>query len=99
MVAAAVRRHPTLGSYQVLPSEDGSAEPTGFEVGGSSKRVDVAVLHSLFGLRLGISLKGLNFRDSGGQNFDKNLTGRTYELEAETVVLHRFLPMSFVVGL
>ncbi|MBU6271258.1 MAG: hypothetical protein KGQ67_08150, partial [Betaproteobacteria bacterium] len=43
---------------------------------GTSKRIDVTVVDKVLGLEIGISLKGLNFRDSNGDQFDKNLTGR-----------------------
>jgi hypothetical protein len=44
------------------------------------------------GLQVGISLKGMNFRDAGGGQFDKNLTGRTYELQDEIRLVHEYQP-------
>ncbi len=99
MIAGALREDGRMASYRVLPDEGESAERTAFAVGDKKKRIDVAALETLFGLRLGVSLKGFNFRDASGSNFDKNLTGRTYELRDEVLLVHRHLPMSFLVGL
>ncbi|MBO0728749.1 MAG: hypothetical protein J2P57_05790 [Acidimicrobiaceae bacterium] len=66
---------------------------------GSRKRIDVAVVHRLGGLRIDVSLKGLNFRDRSGGQYDKNLTGRTYELEDELRTVRRLQPAAFVFGL
>ena len=51
------------------------------------------------GLQVGISLKGMNFRDRSGLQFDKNLTGRTYELQDEVSVIHRYQPAALVAAL
>lgn len=99
MIAEALRQRPEFSGNLVLPKADGPAEQAAFKVGGKQKQIDVAVLSGLFGLRLGISLKGLNFRDRTALNFDKNLTGRTYELQDEVLLIHRHLPMSYLVGL
>ncbi|MBP7242046.1 hypothetical protein [Amaricoccus sp.] len=45
-----------------------------------------------------MSLKGLNFRDEGSGNFDKNLTGRLYELGDEMRLVHEHLPHAFMAG-
>ena len=47
-------------------------------------------------LRIDLSFKGLNFRDKKGDHYDKNLTGRTYELEDELRQVRRLQPSSFV---
>jgi hypothetical protein len=53
----------------------------------------------LVGLQIGVSLKGLNFRDGKGNNFDKNLTGRLYELRDEVSTIHDYLSRAFMAGL
>ncbi len=99
MVAAAVAQHPAFSKSEVRPNEKTKAEPVTFLVGGKRKRVDVVVSSPGVGLQLGISLKGMNFRDQNGLQFDKNLTGRTYELEDEVRVVRRTLPMAFMTAL
>ena len=51
------------------------------------------------GLQLGISLKGMNFRDAAGRQFDKNLTGRTYELQDEIRLVHEYQPAAFMTAI
>ena len=63
------------------------------------KQIDVVVSRELVGLQIGVSLKGLNFRDGDGGNFDKNLTGRLYELRDEVSTVHDYLPRAFMAGL
>lgn len=65
---------------------------------GTTKRIDVTVADVVMGLELGVSLKGLNFRDSKMLNYDKNLTGRLYELGDEVRLVHEHLPHAFMVG-
>jgi hypothetical protein len=65
---------------------------------GTSKRIDVTVADSVLGLEIGVSLKGLNFKDGTGLNYDKNLTGRLYELGDEVRLVHEHLPHCFMVG-
>lgn len=65
---------------------------------GTSKRIDVTVVDPILGLEIGASLKGLNFRDASSGNFDKNLTGRLYELADEVRLVHEHLPHAFMVG-
>ena len=103
-LAAPIVRH-GLGSegappdLVVLPTSGGSAEPPVLLGEGSKKRIDVAVVHRLGGLRIDLSLKGLNFRDKTGDHYDKNLTGRTYEIEDELRQVRRLQPSSFVFAL
>jgi hypothetical protein len=66
---------------------------------GTSKRIDVTVADPVLGLEIGVSLKGMNFRDPQNQNFDKNLTGRLYELGDEVRLVHEHLPHCFMVGI
>lgn len=83
----------------VLPTTGGTAEPPVLLGEGSRKRIDVAVVHRLGGLRIDLSFKGLNFRDKKGDHYDKNLTGRTYELEDELRQVRRLQPSAFVFAL
>ncbi len=99
MVAKNVRRHPAFKDLVVRPAEDGPAEPLTFVAGEREKKVDVVVSSIVSGLQVGFSLKGMNFRDAKGLQFDKNLTGRTYELQDEVSVIHRYQPASFLVAL
>lgn len=66
---------------------------------GSSKRIDVTVVDAILGLEVGVSLKGLNFRDPRSENFDKNITGRLYELSDEVRLVHDHLPHAFMAGI
>lgn len=63
---------------------------------GTRKRIDVTVVDEILGLEIGVSLKGLNFRDEANGNFDKNLTGRLYELGDEMRLVHEHLPHAFM---
>ena len=65
---------------------------------GDAKRIDVTVTDAVLGLEIGVSLKGLNFRDKRSNNFDKNLTGRLYELADEVRFVHERLPHAFMAG-
>lgn len=99
MIAAEVRRHTRTRRYTVLPDPEGTAEPPIFVAGGERKKVDVTVSSLVSGLQVGVSLKGLNFRDRASLNYDKNLTGRTYELQAELRIIHDYQAAAFIVGL
>lgn len=61
------------------------------------KRIDVTVTDPILGLEIGFSLKGHNFRD-GPKYYDKNLTGRLYELGDEVRLVHEHLPHAFMIG-
>ena len=98
MLAAEVRNHSTFKGLHVLPGEDGDSEPPTYVAGQKRKRVDVVVSSLVSGLQVGISLKGMNFRDEGGWQFDKNLTGRTYELQDEVRLIHEYQPAAFLVA-
>jgi len=82
----------------VYPELGGTAEKPVILGEGSKKRIDVAVVHWLGGLRIDLSLKGMNFRGETG-NYDHNLTGRTYELEDEIRVVRQRQPAAFVFAL
>lgn len=101
MVANGLRAIPDIGSgFHITPDASGgnqeSFTPLGYKRG---KRIDVVVSRELLGLQIGVSLKGINFRDGGGGNFDKNLTGRLYELRDEVSTVHDYLPRAFMAGL
>lgn len=87
------------GDLEVYPAPEGTGERLVLLGEGSRKRIDVAVVHRLGGLRIDLSLKGLNFRDLQGGQYDKNLTGRTYELEDELRQVRRLQPSAFVFAL
>lgn len=98
-VADAVRETGALRNKRILPvSLEAGVEPLTPLGGETKKRIDVTVADPLMGLEIGISLKGLNFRDSRSGNFDKNLTGRMYELSDEVRLVHEHLPHAFMVG-
>lgn len=99
MVADGVRRNRVFSRFVVRPAEGGPAEPLTFVAGDREKKVDVVVSSIVSGLQVGFSLKGMNFRDGAGHQFDKNLTGRTYELQDEVSVIHRYQPAAMVVAL
>jgi hypothetical protein len=82
----------------VYPASGGTSERSILLGEGSRKRIDVAVVHPLGGLRIDISLKGMNFRGNSG-NYDHNLTGRTYELEDELRQVRNKQPSAFVFAL
>ncbi len=99
-VASALRKSKELKSRKVRPQslEEGT-EPLTPLGAGTSKRIDVTVSDEVLGLELGVSLKGLNFRDKRSQNFDKNLTGRLYEIADEVRMVHEHLPHAFMIGI
>lgn len=88
-----------LRGRSVAPVEIGQGTESLVPLGrGTSKRIDVIVVDRVMGLEIGVSLKGLNFRDSRSDNFDKNLTGRLYELGDEVRLVHEHLPHAFMTG-
>lgn len=101
MIADEIRGHRVITRrFRVAPLPDGSGQETFWPLGyRSGKRIDVVVAGELAGLQLGASLKGLNFRDDEGGNFDKNLTGRLYELADEMSTVHRHLPRAQMAGI
>ena len=100
MIADEIRGHRVITPrFRVAPLPDGSGQETFWPLGyRSGKRIDVVVAAELAGLQLGVSLKGLNFRDDEGGQFDKNLTGRLYELADEMTTVHRHLPRAVMTG-
>lgn len=99
-VADEARKHPELEAKRIRPeSLQGGTEPLTPLGAGTKKRIDVTVVDPILGLEIGFSLKGLNFRDTRSGNFDKNLTGRLYELGDETRLVHEHLPHAYMVAL
>lgn len=99
-VASALRATPLSKRNSIRPESLASGtEPVTPLGSGTSKRIDVTVVSPILGLELGVSLKGFNFRDQRSNNFDKNLTGRLYELGDEVRHVHEHLPHAFMVGL
>lgn len=98
MIADEMRRHRVFRKLTVLPDREGSNEPPTFVAGDKKKKVDVVASSIVSGLQVGISLKGMNFRDQSALNFDKNLTGRTYELQDEVRVIHGYQAAAFLVA-
>lgn len=99
LAVAAALRNTSLGSKRILPEALGGTEPLTPLGSLSSKRIDVTVVDVVLGLEVGVSLKGLNFRDRSSGHYDKNLTGRLYELADEVRLVHEHLPHAFMVGL
>lgn len=95
-----LRKAPELRKKRVLPASlaDGT-EPLTPLGASTSKRIDVTVADPILGLEIGLSLKGFNFRDGASRNYDKNLTGRLYELADEVRLVHEHLPHAFMVGI
>lgn len=99
-VADQLRRHPVLSHKRILPRDLGSGTEPLTPLGTrAEKRIDVTVADAVMGLEIGISLKGLNFKDARAKNYDKNLTGRLYELADEVRLVHEHLPHAFMVGI
>jgi len=101
MIAAELSRRSLFKKKKkrISPGAGGGTEllmPLG---AGTSKRIDVTVADPLLGLEIGVSLKGLNFRDEKNGNYDKNLTGRLYELADEVRLVHEYLPRALMVGI
>ena len=67
--------------------------------GIGAKKVDVTWATEEGGLLLGISIKGINFRDGRSGNFQKNLTNRRGDMLFEAVTLHRRFPYAVLGGL
>jgi hypothetical protein len=93
-------RHSAVRKKRILPETlEGGTEPLVPLGAGTKKRIDVVVIDPILGLEIGLSLKGLNFRDGSNGNFDKNLTGRLYELGDEVRLVHEHLPRAFMAGI
>lgn len=100
-VADELRRHKKLANKKRILPEDlaTGTEPLTPLGSGTKKRIDVTVVDDILGLEIGVSLKGYNFRDGRAKNYDKNLTGRLYELGDEMRLVHEHLPHAFMVAI
>lgn len=100
MVANALRGQRLVADLSIKPLADGSGRESITPLGSAtSKKLDVTAVDPLLGLQLGVSLKATNFADRSRGNYDKNLTGRLYELREEMSVVHEYLPRAFMAGL
>lgn len=98
-IADQLRKSSTLRGKEITPVALGEKTERLTPLGATDrKRIDVTVTDTLLGLEIGVSLKGLNFRDGAGENFDKNMTGRFYELADENRLVHEHLPHAFMAG-
>jgi hypothetical protein len=98
-IADRLREIPILRNKRIRPADlNTGTEPLTPLGAGTSKRIDVTVADPLLGLEIGASLKGLNFADGANGNYDKNLTGRLYELVDEVRLVHEHLPRAFMTG-
>ena len=99
-LATEFRKSRLARTKRILPeSLEKGTEPVTPLGSGVSKKIDITITDSVLGLEIGVSLKGLNFKDSKGMNYDKNLTGRLYELADEVRLVHEHLPHCFMVGI
>lgn len=91
------------GLREARPAPPGVLDTSGAErrmAGGiGAKKVDVTWTTGESGLLLGISIKSINFRDQGTNNFQKNLTNRRGDMLFEGVTLHRRFPYAVLGGL
>lgn len=95
-----LRRHRKLRKKRIRPENlETGTEPLTPLGAATNKRIDVTVADELLGLEIGLSLKGFNFKDGKSNNYDKNLTGRLYELGDEMRLIHEHLPHAFMVGI
>jgi hypothetical protein len=98
-VAAQFKKTRLARTKKILPeSLEKGTEPVTPLGSGTKKRIDITIADPVLGLEIGVSLKGLNFKDGAHLNYDKNLTGRLYELGDEVRLVHEHLPHCFMVG-
>ena len=95
-----LRQRGLKGSRPAPPGELGKSGAERRMAGGiGAKKVDVTWATEESGLRLGISIKSINFRDRRTGNFQKNLTNRRGDMLFEAVTLHRRFPYAVLGGL
>jgi len=84
-------------NHKVLPiSLEKGTEPLTPLGSSSQKRIDVTIVDPVLGLEVGVSLKGMNFRDGQSKYFDKNVTRCLYETADEMRLVHEHLPHAFM---
>ena len=99
-VAEDLRQRGLRGTRPAPPGElDSSGAERRMAGGIGAKKVDVTWATEEGGLLLGISIKGINFRDRRSRNFQKNLTNRRGDMLFEAVTLHRRFPYAVLGGL
>ncbi|WOF81970.1 hypothetical protein P5704_024550 (plasmid) [Pseudomonas sp. FeN3W] len=100
MIADSVRSIECVRKKIVLPdAQTLRTEPLVPLNSSTSKSIDVIVADRFLGLEVGFSLKGLNTPDGKSGNYDKNLTGRLYEMSSEVSLVHKHLPQSRMIGI
>ena len=99
-IAEELRKRGLNGARPAPPGEfDSSGAERRMAGGIGAKKVDVTWATEEGGLLLGISIKGINFRDRSSGNFQKNLTNRRGDMLFEAVTLHRRFPYAVLGGL
>lgn len=83
----------------ILPAVDGSSTESRGRAAGGLKKLDVNYWPGPQGLGLSVSIKTLNFRDSGSQRYTKNMRRIDGELRAEASDLHRFSPYAVLAAI
>jgi len=73
---------------QILPDNEGRGQESRSGSAGGLKRLDVNYSNPQIGLRLGVSIKTVNFRDEKTGRFTKNIRRLDGELRAEAQDYH-----------
>lgn len=99
-IADELRHRGLKGARPAPPGElDRSGAERRMAGGIGAKKVDVTWATEEAGLLLGVSIKGINFRDKKSGHFQKNLTNRRGDMLFEAVTLHRRFPYAVLGGL
>jgi len=94
LVANALR--PTFAG--ITPDVDGRRQEAPARTAKGFKKLDVNYSTTELGLGLGVSIKTINFPDSGSARFTKNFTRVDNELRAEATDYHQRQPYSVLVA-
>jgi hypothetical protein len=78
----------------VLPNPDGSGAESRARTSRGFKKLDVNYSTPELGLALGVSIKTVNYRDSGTRRYTKNYSRNDNELRAEATDYHKRQPFS-----
>ncbi|HKV09392.1 MAG TPA: hypothetical protein VJ725_14710 [Thermoanaerobaculia bacterium] len=97
-LADELRRRGLVEARPVSSDPSGSGAERRMAGGIGAKKVDVTWATEESGLLFAISIKSINFKDSGTNNLQKNLTNRRGDMLFEAVTLHRRFPYAVVVG-
>lgn len=82
----------------ITPDEDGRRQEAPARTAKGFKKLDVNYSTTELGLGLGVSIKTINFADSGSSRFTKNFTRVDNELRAEATDYHQRQPYSVLVA-